>query len=208
MIEKTSLKDKIVTILMEKIIDGEIEVGEKLKESHLAKAFGVSQAPVREAIISLVSLGILEHKPNIGARVKAFDKQETVEIYQVRDALEMYAVEYIESFDRLEDLKTSYGFMIEAVKENNIKLFVEHDKAFHTILIKMSGNSLLLELWRQQYTKSSVHNIIKGFESSLDEIVAIHLPIIKAIENASSMQCKQAVNNHYKIIIKNIKEIS
>ena len=205
-IEKTSLKEKIVSALMEKIINGEIEVGDKLKEAHLAKAFGVSQAPVREAIISLVSLGILEHKPNVGARVKEFDRAETIEIYEVRDALEVYAVGHIVNFDKLDDLKDAYACMLKASEVKDIKLFVEHDKAFHSILIEMSGNSLILELWTQQYTKSSVHNVLKGFTSSLDEIIQMHLPIIEAIESASSVQCEQAVNAHYKKIIKNIKD--
>ena len=205
-IEKESLKDKIVSILMQRVIDGELEVGEKLKESHLAKEFGVSQAPVREAIIALVSLGILEHKVNVGARVRAFDKRETIEIYQARDALEAYAISHIKDFDKVGTLKFHYQQMIKAAKEKDTKQFIVHDQYFHETLLRMSGNTLLLELWKQQYTKSSVQNTVKNFEASLENIVKIHLPIIEAIEVASVTQSQKAVSLHYETIIQTIKD--
>jgi DNA-binding GntR family transcriptional regulator len=204
-IEKESLKDKIITILMQRVIDGKLEVGEKIKEAHLAKEFGVSQAPVREAIITLVSLGIFEHKVNIGARVKSFDKYETIEIYQARDALELYAISHIKDFDKVDTLKSHYEYMIKASKAKDTKLFIEYDQKFHETLLLMSGNRLLLELWKQQYTKSSVQNVIKNFESSLENIVKIHLPIINAIEESSITKSQKAVSQHYNTIIQNIK---
>jgi len=206
-IEKKTLKDKIITILMQKIIDQEIKVGEKLKEAHLAKEFGVSQAPVREAIISLVTLGILEHKPNVGASVKVYTKKEVIEIYEAREALERYAVSNIKYFDKLDALKNAYIKMLKAVKENNINQYVVYDQSFHEALISMSGNLIILELWRQQYTKSSVINIVKKFESSLEDIVSLHLPIIEAIEMQVMLDCDNAVKLHYREIIKSIKDI-
>ncbi|WP_415405792.1 GntR family transcriptional regulator [Sulfurovum sp. CS9] len=205
-IQKESLKDKIASILMQRIINGEIDVGEKLREAHLAKEFGVSQAPVREAIIALVSLGILEHKVNVGARVRAFDKSETIEIYQARDALEQYAISHIKDFNKVEVLKSHYQEMLEAAKAKDTKQFIVHDQHFHETLLLMSGNKLLLELWRQQYTKSSVQNVIKNFEASLENIVKIHLPIIEAIEVASVTQSQETVAVHYETIIQSIKD--
>ena len=205
-IQKVTLKDKIASLLMGRIIDGDILVGEKLREAHLAKEFGVSQAPVREAIVSLVSLGILEHKPNVGASVKAHDDDETIEIYQARDALESYAATHIKDFKDLENMKKAYSDMLDAFKDNDIKSFVIYDQHFHEALVGMCDNQLILELWRQQYAKSSVINIVKGFKSSFDDVVLSHLPIIKAIEAQSSLACVDAVSLHYKSIINSIKD--
>jgi len=205
MIEKESLKDKIVKILMQKIINQEIKTGEKLKEAHLAKEFGVSQAPVREAIISLVSLGILEHQVNVGASVKVYTNKEIIEIYEARDALERYAVSNIRNFEKIGLMKYSYNNMLEAVKNNNIKEYVINDKVFHESLVSMSENQLILDLWKQQYTKSSVIDVVNKLESSLEDIVSLHLPIIKAVETNVLLRCVMSVEHHYEEIINKIK---
>ena len=205
-IEKVPLKDKIASILMQRIIDGEIEVGEKLKEAHLAKEFGVSQAPVREAIISLVAKGILEHTPNVGTHLKAYTKEESIEIYEVREALELYAALQIDNGIDIVLMKKVYQQMLDAAKSRDIKHLVEYDQYFHEILLKACNNCTITHIWREQYTKSAVHIVIEEFNVSLEEIVNLHLPIIEAIEEKSSDKCMKAIKHHYKTIIENIKD--
>jgi len=205
-IEKVPLKDKIASILMQRIIEGEISIGDKLKEAHLAKAFGVSQAPVREAIISLVAKGILEHTPNVGTHVKAYTKEETIEIYQAREALELYASSYIEESQNIDLMKEEYQKMLDAAKHNDTKHYVEHDQYFHELLLQSCNNCVIMNLWREQYTKSSVQNIVEGFESSLEDIVLMHYPMIEAIEEKSTDKCAASIKHHYAVIIKNIKD--
>jgi len=204
-IQKVPLKDKIASILMQKIIDGDIKAGDKLKEAHLAKAFGVSQAPVREAIISLVAKGILEHIPNVGTHVKSYSKEEIIDIYQAREALELYSASYIDNID-IALLKDTYQKMLNAAKSKDIKLLVEHDQYFHEILLTGSKNYTIRKIWRELYTKSSVQNVIKELDTSLEEIAKMHMPIIEALLDKSSKKYVQAVNNHYAIIINNIKD--
>jgi len=204
-IQKVPLKDKIASILMQKIIDGEIKAGEKLKEAHLAKSFGVSQAPVREAIISLVAKGILEHTPNVGTHVKSYSKDDILEIYQTREALELYSKSFIQDID-IALLKKEYQQMLDAAKSKDIKLLVEHDQNFHEILLSGSKNCTIKNIWRELYTKSSVQNIIKNLDISLEEIVRMHMPIIEALENKSNKKYVQALNNHYRIIIEKTKD--
>ena len=206
-IEKVPLKEKIASILMQSIIDGEIQVGEKLKEAHLAKTFGVSQAPVREAIISLVAKGILEHTPNVGTYVKAYTQEERIEIYEARKALELYAASQIDENEvDIALMKETYQKMLDATKSGDIKHLVEHDQYFHELLLKASDNCTITHIWREQYTKSSVHLVIEEFNTSLENIVHMHLPIIEAIEEKSVDKCMAAIKHHYKIIIENIKD--
>jgi len=205
-IEKVPLKDKIASILMQRIIDGEIEVGDKLKEAHLAKEFGVSQAPVREAIISLVAKGILVHTPNVGTHVKAYTKEESIEIYEAREALELYAALQIDNGVDVVLMKEVYQQMLDAAKCRDIKRLVEHDQYFHELLLKACDNCTITHIWREQYTKSAVHFVIEEFNASLEEIVHLHLPIIEAIEEKSAEKCMASIKHHYKTIIENIKD--
>lgn len=204
-LQKIPLKEKIASILMQRIIDGKIAVGDKLKEAHLAKEFGVSQAPVREAMITLVSKGILEHRPNVGTHVKSYSKEETIEIYQIREALELYACHCLENAD-ISFIKEIYKKMLKTVKEQDVKRLVEYDQYFHELLLKGCGNCSMTHIWREQYTKSAVTHVIKEFDAPLEEIVSMHLPIIEAIEERSVQKCDAAIRHHYQAIIKNIKD--
>ena len=205
-LQKVPLKEKIASILMQRIIDGEIAVGDKLKEAHLAKEFGVSQAPVREAIISLVTKGILEHTPNVGTHVKAYSKEETIEIYQTREALELYASACIQNGVDVSLMKEVYEKMLDAAKAQDIRRLVEYDEFFHELLLKGCDNCTMTHIWREQYTKSAVGHVIEEFDAPLEEIVRMHLPIIEAIEKKSVDKCATAIKHHYKAIIKTIKD--
>jgi len=204
-IQKKPLKDKIASILMQRIIDGEISIGEKLKEAHLAKAFCVSQAPVREAIISLVAKGILEHTPNVGTHVKEYSKEETIEIYETREALELYACSHIGKMENLDLMKDTYDKMLKSAKKNDIKSFVVYDQYFHELLVKCCNNCIITKLWREQYTKCSVQNLVKGFDSLPEDVALMHYSVIEAIEENSIEKCTVAIKQHYSVIIKNLK---
>jgi len=181
------------------------ELGDKLKEAHLARTFGVSQAPLREAIITLVGRGILEHIPNVGTHVKVFTRDETIEIYQVREALELYVGSFIHHVD-IALLKTVYQKMLDAATSNNIKALVEHDQYFHEMLLDGSQNCAIKKIWREQYTKSAVAHVIKDLTVTLEKVVCMHRPIIEAVGSQSENQYKQMIKQHYKVIINNIQK--
>jgi len=205
-LQKIPLKEKIASILMQRIIDGEIAAGDKLKESHLAKAFGVSQAPVREAIISLVAKGILEHTPNVGTHVKVYSKEETIEIYRAREALELYACSCLEEYEGADLMQAAYEKMLAFAKKRDIKRLVEHDQYFHELLLKACNNCVVTHIWRELYTKSAVSHIIKELDVLLEDIALMHEPILKAAKKGSAKKCKRAIKNHYQVIIENIKD--
>ena len=205
-IEKIPLKEKIASILMQRIIDGEIKVGEKLKEAHIAKEFGVSQAPVREAIITLVAKGILEHIPNVGTHVKSYTKKETIEIYQTREALELYAASCISDEIDITLIKDIYQKMLKAASSKDLNLLVEYDQYFHELILKFCDNCLMTKTWRELYAKSSVAHVMEELDRDLEEIVQMHLPIIEAIEARSKQKCITAIKHHYEVIINNLKE--
>ncbi len=203
-LQKIPLKDKISAILMQRIVDGEIEAKEKLKEAHLAKEFGVSQAPVREAIVSLVAKGILEHIPNVGTHVKSYSSKERIEIYETREALELYACRFIRSGVDILLIKEIFEKMQAAAKADDVKSLVEYDQFFHELLLKGCDNRTILRTWREQYAKSAVAHVIEEFNTTLENIVSLHFPIMEAIEELSIEKCTKAIEYHYKTIIKNI----
>src|SRR5210317_449733 len=92
---RQSLKDQVKSILIDRMIDGDLAPGDRIKELQVAKELGTSQAPVREAIRCLETLGYAEHIPHVGAMVKTFNQSEIEEAYQMREALEVHSMALI-----------------------------------------------------------------------------------------------------------------
>jgi len=83
-----SLVDTLVGRLEAAIIQGHLTPGSKLSEQGLAKQFGVSRGPLREAIRRLEGRKLILRTPNIGATVVALEQKDLLEILQLREVLE------------------------------------------------------------------------------------------------------------------------
>lgn len=89
-----SLTDEIADIVRERILKGEYEIGEKIKENQIASELRVSRTPIREAFKLLENEGLIDYIPNRGCFAKGFTKQDVEDIYAVREALEEMAVRW------------------------------------------------------------------------------------------------------------------
>src|SRR3954452_5840943 len=90
-IARTVLREQVKDVLVQRILRGELQPGERLVETRIAQELGTSQAPVREALRDLELLRLVESEPFRSARVRAFGDAELVQIYPVRAALESLA---------------------------------------------------------------------------------------------------------------------
>ena len=77
--------------LRQAVIKGKLKPGQKLVMADLAKSFGLSETPVREAIRRLESDGYVDFTPHTGAVVTGIDESQLVEIYLIRSELEALA---------------------------------------------------------------------------------------------------------------------
>src|SRR5215813_7376706 len=84
-------RQAIVESLLADVFNGRLRPGQHLVTQQLAERFGVSHTPIREALISLAGIGIIDLLPNRGAVVRAVTSREIREICQVRRLLECQA---------------------------------------------------------------------------------------------------------------------
>ncbi len=89
--------------LRDSIIKRELEAGQQLSEVELAKSYGVSRGPVREALQRLIQEGLLISQPHRGVFVPVLSDEDVEDIYLVREALESAAMKRIISLGRLEE---------------------------------------------------------------------------------------------------------
>src|SRR6476646_9375274 len=90
--EDTSIRGRAYVRIQRKIASGELAAGTALSEVALAAELGASRTPIREAIAQLVAEGLLEQTPNRGAVVVQLKRHDIIELFELREALELYAV--------------------------------------------------------------------------------------------------------------------
>lgn len=90
----STLVDKIVNGIRRDILDGSLALGEQLKQVELAKRYGVSPIPLREALQRLQTEGLVVYLPYRGAQVATLSKSEGVDIVTIRNALEAAAFRF------------------------------------------------------------------------------------------------------------------
>ena len=140
----------LTTIVAERlraaIIDGSIELGSLLSEKTLAEQYGTSKTPVREAIVQLQSLGLLEVLPQRGGIVFRPSVEQVREICEVRLELEVIAFRLAmernhEAFERA--LSRIVHAMTRVYDVKDSLAYQRLDNEFHYCFFEHCGNSLL-----------------------------------------------------------------
>ena len=199
---RQSLKDQVKSILIDRMIDGELAPGDRIKELQVAKELGTSQAPVREAIRCLETLGYVEHIPHVGAMVKTFNKSEIEEAYQVREALEVHSTAMIgDSLNELvKELDAQLMLMQSATRDNNIRMFTQADNQFHRSIVSYCDNETMLSMWESLKMQAQVIATLLKASMPLEKIYLLHPPIVDAFRNKSRERASLLLQGHYKIL--------
>src|SRR6476661_9145774 len=82
---------RVRDLLEEAILEGDLKPGERLRAEALAQRFGTSRTPIREALLQLEGQGLVEVEPNRGAVVRTFDRDDLMDLYEVRALIEPHA---------------------------------------------------------------------------------------------------------------------
>jgi DNA-binding GntR family transcriptional regulator len=138
-------------MVLEAIKSGVIESGERLVERDVAARFGVSRAPVRDAIHRLEKLGVIERRPPRGVYVRSWSERDATEILLVIDALIYMSVQLSPGRLTAEDLRELEGILEQTrahLEAGSADLAVQLalDMRFHTVIARASGNQRLIEL--------------------------------------------------------------
>lgn len=134
------------------ILEGSVEPGERLQESELALRFGVSRTPVREALRTLSSEGLVEVLPNRGASVARWSREDLDEIYDLRSMLESYAAGRaaermsLDAVDVLEHLCDDMERCAAAATTEALLQLTQLNSEFHRAIVRASASTRVDQL--------------------------------------------------------------
>lgn len=145
-----SLSAKIYEELRERIIEGVIPAGERIRERELAEEFNVSRIPIREAMPRLESEGFIRTVPRRGAVVTEMTLGDVEELFAVRSSLEVLAARLAAQScaggASTEELFARLAAAERAIDDGDDRQIAAANSALHEEILSLSGNSLLIGL--------------------------------------------------------------
>jgi DNA-binding GntR family transcriptional regulator len=202
-VDNRTLGEQVRERLREDILGGELAAGTVLSEAALADSFGVSRGPVREALGRLATEGLVTITPRRGAVVTELSAHEFVEAYQVREALETFALRLAvprltkPDLDRLRELHEQ---MVEHARRGEVNAFFDTNAAFHDTFVTSAGNRKLNEVYgllmdqMGRYLPRSLE--LRG---TLEKSVAEHSAILEAVEAGDAERAARLLADHIEV---------
>jgi DNA-binding GntR family transcriptional regulator len=196
--ENESLSEKVKRTIMDRVVDGTYPPGTRLVELQLAKEFGVSQAPVREALRELSSTRLVESLPRRGTFVRAVSQDDLAEVYFVRLALEGTAAAH--AYPALHadptPLREALAAMREAAERGDAHGIAKYSTLFHRAVIAATGNRLMMEIWDSLFVEArTMATVVRG-HVDLHAAAEAHAPILEAFETGTPELCTKLVIEH------------
>ncbi|MGC1552711.1 MAG: GntR family transcriptional regulator [Bradyrhizobium sp.] len=172
----------------EDIVLGRRQLRERLVELDLCEQFQTHRGDVRLALFELEKKGLVERIPNRGALVRGLTPKEVLEIYAVREQLEVMAISIIqfpaaaENIERLEELQRRHTAAIAA---GDLLTVFYSNLSFHQVLFGLCGNACLIEtidlLAQKVY---GIRSFVNAFPDALERARQDHLDMIKALRGS------------------------
>jgi DNA-binding GntR family transcriptional regulator len=140
-----SVADAITSELRRRLLDGQYEAGQELRDTELSEEFGAARPTVRAAVAMLVSDGLLERGRGRSARVRYFTAADAVDLYRLRGAIESAAVRLV--IDNKRDLggvDVAVADFVALPDDVSWDRVADCDIAFHRAVMQASDSDRLL----------------------------------------------------------------
>jgi DNA-binding GntR family transcriptional regulator len=207
------MREKAYFHIQRKIAAGELPSGMAVSELFLAKEMGISRTPVREAIGQLVAEGLLDQIPNRGAIVVQLTRRDIIDLYELREALEVFAVGKIgeerirqPDLDRLQQLTDAipqYKAELErsgrtALNAEEMHHLVANDLSFHILLVRIAANPRILKIVNETRLLIRIFAMHRDGHTApvLDEIHRQHCEVLRAVSAHDCDAAKRSLAAH------------
>jgi DNA-binding GntR family transcriptional regulator len=182
------------------ILSGHWKIGELYNEKAIAAELGISRTPVREALLELASQDLIIFLPRRGLMVNRFTRRDVDEIFELRKAIELAAVEKITEasppFDLFE-IEESLLKQRKAAKEKDYLAFMEADRLFHTSFSELTNNRRLIAILEN--IRDMIHVMgakALALEGRALNVIEEHQAIFKAVKRGNSEAARKAMSYH------------
>lgn len=200
-LQRTSLREQALALLREALITGRLADGVVYSAKALAAELGVSNGPIREAMLALVDDGLMEAVPNKGFRTVPLTPADLAEIYEMRLLLEVPTVARLARDglpgDRVARLTGLVDTIERTARSGDLAGNLAADRDFHLTLLAACGNGRLVGSVARLRDQTRLHNLRAinaggSLVASADE----HRPLLAAIVRQDGPAAERLIRQH------------
>jgi DNA-binding GntR family transcriptional regulator len=199
-LRRRNLRDDAIDVLRAAILGGELAPGSIHSAVSLADRLGVSPTPVREAMLALVSSGLVEVVPNRGFRVTVVEDRDLDEIFELRLILEVAGLELAVERAATADLAPLTARLAEleaAAASSDVAAYLVADRAFHLELLALGGNERLVRIVAELRDQARITGLRTLAEAeTLAVTAAEHRPLLEAVRARDLAAAQRIMTGH------------
>ena len=195
-----SLAKMAYEAIRKSILSGQWKIGELYNEKAIAADLGISRTPVREALLELASQDLIIFLPRRGLMVNRFTRRDVDEIFELRKAIELAAVEKVTvaapPFDLFE-IEDALLSQRKAVKQKDYFAFMEADRLFHTRFSELTNNRRIIAILEN--IRDMIHVMgakALALEGRSLEVIEEHQTIFEAVKKGNIEEARRAMAYH------------
>jgi DNA-binding GntR family transcriptional regulator len=204
-----NLSARVYQQIKKLILCNEIMPGQKLYHQQLSERLGVSRTPIREALTRLVQEGYVSFLPNRGFTCKEIGMQEAEELYELREALEAFAVEKAiatltdKALHQLREKMNAYG---KDVHNRFTRERLVYDQDVHLAIAQLAGSETLKNTLSHVFERIVLKRRTDGLYDSARGTAAHqeHLRLLDAMERRDVAGAVAIIRNHIQAGKKNV----
>jgi DNA-binding GntR family transcriptional regulator len=193
-INKETLRSKVYANLREMIIAGELSPGETITLRGLSASFGVSVAPVREALVHLESEKVILRRDNRDYRVNTLSSRQFVEIFKIRRMLEPYLSEQAcrkRPAAAVEEAREVLKAMRGA--RSDTKEYISLNRDFHFLIYSYAECPILLEIVSGLWARIGPYLTLNFQDQDVEQSLQIHASMLASFTRRDSEGFKKAL---------------
>jgi len=200
---KLKRAEQLRKILEDEIASNQLKQGTRLEEESLAKRFGVSRTPIREALQMLSASGLVEIRPRRGAVVASLRLENLLEMFEVMAEQEALCGRLAarRMFDEeRQALQKQHEICEQAGKSNDADLYYEENSQFHHIIYVGTHNQYLAtEVARLQHRLRAYRRLQLRLRGRMASSFAEHSAITQAIVNGDEQKAGELLRSHVSV---------
>jgi len=201
--DKATLADRVYQNLRADILSNRLPPDSPLRESAIANALEVSRGPVREALRRLEAEGLVSLIPRRGAVVSSLSREEFLDGYRVREALETLALRLAVprlGKDDLAELERLHERMIQHAEAEDRDAFFAANTAFHALIVDRSGNRQLQQFYQPLVNQMRRYQLRSAqLRGGLSRSCEEHRQILQAIKAGDADQASALLSEHIRV---------
>lgn len=194
-----TIREQVIRQIRDEVVTGAFPAGSTLREVELAKRFGVSRGPIREACLQLSQEGFLVYEANRGVSVcHPPNPADRDVVASLRRQLEAYVVGKglkDVSEDGIKEIKASLKRLESACADVDVATIAGCDMAFHETILRACGGDGLLSVWSHLCARMLMTYMrLENYQQVYQE----HVRVFEAIQAGREQDAIAALNANIK----------